>query len=76
MQALKDFFAERLTDVRHNLALSRAVSQDSLRLADLHTGLHNLILHHVMSLLMGLLAFAQPQLLFAKRGKFQDMICI
>lgn len=54
LQALGQFFAERLTDVRHNLALPRAVGQDSLSLADLHTGLHNLILDHVRSLLRGL----------------------
>lgn len=76
LQALGQFFAERLTDVRHNLALPRAVGQDSLSLADLHTGLHNLILDHVRSLLRGLRAFAQPEVEFAKRANFQDMFCL
>ncbi|XP_050047028.1 vacuolar protein sorting-associated protein 51 homolog isoform X1 [Dermacentor andersoni] len=76
LHTLRHFFAERLTDVRHNLALPRTVGQDSLSLADLHAGLHNLILDQVQSLLRGLRAFVQAEVEFAKRANFQDMFCM
>ncbi|KAH8018890.1 hypothetical protein HPB51_013570 [Rhipicephalus microplus] len=76
LHTLRQFFAERLTDVRHNLALPRTVGHDSLSLADLHTGLHNLILDQVQSLLRGLRAFVQAEVEFSKRANFQDMFCM
>ncbi|CAN7990517.1 unnamed protein product, partial [Ixodes hexagonus] len=79
LHMLRQFFTERLTDVRHSLALPRTVGQDSLSLADLHTGLQTLIVNQVRCVLKGLQAsstrcsaFVQTDVEFTKRANFQE----
>ncbi|CAN8023863.1 unnamed protein product [Ixodes persulcatus] len=76
LHTLRQFFMERLTDVRHSLALPRTVGQDSLSLADLHMGLQTLIINQVRCLLKGLQAFVHTDVEFTKQANFQDSFCL
>ncbi|CAN7940584.1 unnamed protein product, partial [Ixodes pacificus] len=76
LHTLRQFFMERLTDVRHSLALPRTVGQDSLSLADLHMGLQTLIVNQVRCLLKGLQAFVHTDVEFTKQANFQDSFCL
>ncbi|EEC07709.1 conserved hypothetical protein [Ixodes scapularis] len=76
LHTLRQFFMERLTDVRHSLALPRTVGQDSLSLADLHLGLQTLIVNQVRCLLKGLQAFVHTDVEFTKQANFQDSFCL
>lgn len=76
LETLEQFFTERLTDVRHSLALPRTVGQDSLSLADLHTGLRASIVDQVRCMLKGLQAFVQSDVEFAKREDFLETFCL